>query len=42
MLRDTCRGGTVAAATPQRVGETDAALPLVICAFGELLPSVRA
>jgi len=35
MLRDTCHGETVATATPQRVGETDATLPPVICAFSE-------
>jgi len=35
MLRDTCHGETVAAATPQRVGETDAALPPGICAFSD-------
>jgi hypothetical protein len=32
MLRDTCHGGT---RCPQRVGDTDAALPPVICAFSE-------
>jgi hypothetical protein len=32
MLRDTCHGGT---RCPQRVGETDAASPPVICAFSE-------
>jgi len=41
MLCDTYRGGTVAAATPERVGEMDAALPPVICAFSESFIIVR-
>jgi hypothetical protein len=40
MLCDTYRGGTtVAAATPERVGEMDAALPPLICALNPLSSS---
>jgi hypothetical protein len=43
MLCDTYQGGTVAAATPQRVGNMDPALLPVTCSFDECFSrSVRA